>query len=154
MIHIQTVSLYTTLLCGYIYIYIYIYIRILCAVLNKSWRQHSTKKQLYGHLPPIMKTIQIRRARYVRHSWRSKGELISNVLLWTSSHGRARLGWPARSYLKQLCTNWGCNTKDLQREMDDRDAKQERVREIRANGIPWWYIYIYIYIYKQKLALN
>ena len=34
------------------------YTRILRAILNKSWRQHSTKHQLYGHLPPITKTIQ------------------------------------------------------------------------------------------------
>ena len=31
--------------------------RILKALLNKSWRQHPTKRQLYGHLPPILKTI-------------------------------------------------------------------------------------------------
>ena len=29
------------------------YTRILCAVLNKSWKQHPIKQQLYGHLPPI-----------------------------------------------------------------------------------------------------
>ena len=29
-------------------------------LLNKSWRQHPTEQQLYGHLPPITKTIQIR----------------------------------------------------------------------------------------------
>ena len=29
--------------------------------LNKSWRQHPTRLQLYGHLPPITKTIQVRR---------------------------------------------------------------------------------------------
>ena len=28
------------------------YTRMLWAVLNKSWRQHPTKQQLYGHLPP------------------------------------------------------------------------------------------------------
>ena len=33
------------------------YTRILRAILNKSWRQHPTKHQLYGHLPPITKTI-------------------------------------------------------------------------------------------------
>ena len=27
--------------------------------MNKSWRQHPTKQQLYGHLPPIRKTIKI-----------------------------------------------------------------------------------------------
>ena len=33
------------------------YTRMLRAVLNKSWRQHPTRLQLYGHLPPITKTI-------------------------------------------------------------------------------------------------
>ena len=32
------------------------YTRMLRAILNKSWRQHSAKHQLYGHLPPITKT--------------------------------------------------------------------------------------------------
>ena len=36
------------------------YTRMLRAVLNKSWRQHPTRHQLYGHLPPITKTIQVR----------------------------------------------------------------------------------------------
>ena len=33
------------------------YARMVRAILNKSWRQHPTKHQLYGHLPPITKTI-------------------------------------------------------------------------------------------------
>ena len=33
------------------------YTRMLRAILNKSWRQHPTKQQLYGHLLPIKKTI-------------------------------------------------------------------------------------------------
>ena len=37
-----------------------IYTRMLEAILNKSWRQSPTKQQLYGHLPPITKTIKIR----------------------------------------------------------------------------------------------
>ena len=28
------------------------YTRMLRAILNKSWRQHPTRHQLYGHLPP------------------------------------------------------------------------------------------------------
>ena len=36
------------------------YTRILRAILNKSWRQHPTKQQLYSHLPSITETIQIR----------------------------------------------------------------------------------------------
>ena len=35
---------------------------MLQTVLNKSWKQHPIKKQLYGHLPLISKTIQPARA--------------------------------------------------------------------------------------------
>ena len=51
---------------------------MLQAILNKSWRQHPTRHQLYGHLPPITKTIQVRRTRHARHCWRSKDELVSD----------------------------------------------------------------------------
>ena len=59
------------------------YTRMLRAILNKSCRQHPTIHQLYGHLPPITKTIQVRRTRHAGQCWRSKDELISDVLLWT-----------------------------------------------------------------------
>ena len=75
------------------------YTRMLRAILNKSWRQHPTWHQLYGHMPPITKTIQARRTRHARHCWRSRDELISDVLLWTPTHGRARAGRPARTYI-------------------------------------------------------
>ena len=57
--------------------------RMLRAILNKSWRQHSTKQQRYSHLPPMTKTIQIKRTRHARHRWRSRDELLGNILLWT-----------------------------------------------------------------------
>ena len=43
------------------------YTRMLQAILNKSWRQHPTRHKLYGHLPPISKTIQFRRTRHAGH---------------------------------------------------------------------------------------
>ena len=52
------------------------YTRMLRAILNKSWRQHPTRHQLYGHLPPITKTIQVRRARHAGHCWRSRDEVM------------------------------------------------------------------------------
>ena len=51
------------------------YTRMLQAILNKSWRQHPTRHQLYGHLPSIRKTIQVRRTRQAGHCWRSRDEL-------------------------------------------------------------------------------
>ena len=62
------------------------YTRMLRAILNKSWQQHPTRHQLYGHLPPITKTIQVRRTRHAGHCWKSKDELISDVLLWTPTY--------------------------------------------------------------------
>ena len=43
------------------------YTRMLRAILNKSWRQHPARHQLYGHLPPITKTIQVRQTRHAGH---------------------------------------------------------------------------------------
>ena len=59
------------------------YTRMLRAILNKSWRQHPRRRQLYVHLPPITKTIQAKRTKHAGHCWRSTDELISDVLLWT-----------------------------------------------------------------------
>ena len=57
------------------------YTRMLRAILNKSWQQHPTRHQLYSHLPPTTKTIQVRRTRHAGHCWRSRDELIRDVLL-------------------------------------------------------------------------
>ena len=79
------------------------YTRMLRALLNKSWRQHPTKHHLYCHLPPITKTIKVRRTRNAGHCWRSGDELISDILLWNPSHGRAKAGRPARTNTTALC---------------------------------------------------
>ena len=109
--------------------------RMLRAVLNQSWKQHPTKQQLYDHLLPITKTIQVRRNRYAGHCWRSKDELISDILLWTSLHRRAEVGRPARNYIKQLCADIGCSQEDLPGTMDDRDGWWERVKDIRTSSM-------------------
>ena len=110
------------------------YTRMLRAILNKSRRQHPTRHQLYGHLPPITKTIQVRRTRHAGHCWRSRNELISDVLLWTFTHGRAKAGRPARTYNQQLCEDTGCCPEDLPEAMNDREKWRERVRDIRATS--------------------
>ena len=119
------------------------YTRMLRAILNKFWRQHHTRHQLYGHLPPITKTIQVRRTRHAGHCWRSRDELIRDVLLWTSTHGRAKAGRLARTYIQQLCEDTGCCPEDLPRAMNDREEWGERVRDIRATSVTWWWWYLY-----------
>ena len=129
------------------------YTRMLRAILNKSWRQHPTRHQLYGHLPPITKTIQVRRTRHAGHCWRSKDELISDVLLWTPTYGQAKAGRPARTYIQQLCEDTGCNPEDLPEAMTDREKWRERTRDIRAGGTTlwwWWWWWYYTNYWKQK----
>ena len=52
--------------------------------------------------------------------WRSKDELISDVLLWTPAYGQAKAERPARTYMQQLCDDTGCNPEDLPKAMNDR----------------------------------
>ena len=132
------------------------YTRMLRAILNKFWRQHPTKQQLYGHSPPITKTIKIRRTRHAGHCWRRRDEFIRGVLLWTPSHGQAKAGQP----------DTGCSLEDVSEAMDDWEGWRERGRDICADGATWWWwnkgvliqnqvakqrftkkLYIYIYIY-------
>ena len=103
-------------------------------ILNKSWRQHPSKQQLYGHLPPIMKIFKIRRTRHAGHCWRSRDEFISDVFLWTPSRGRAKAGRPARTKIQQLYVDTGCSPEDLPEAIDDWE---ELAKE--GHGYPpWW----------------
>ena len=127
------------------------YTRMLRAILNKSWRQHPTRHQLYGHLPPITKTIQVTRTRHAGHCWRSKDELISDVLLWTPAYGQAKAGRPARTYIQQLCEDTGCSPEELPEAMNDKEKRQERVRDIRASGTSWWWWWYMLHVHEKWL---
>ena len=85
----------------YIYIYIYIYI-----------------KKLDGLLPPISHASEVRRIRHSGHCWKSKDELISDILLWTPTHGCSSVGQSAKTYIYHLCMDMGCCLEDLPVEMD------------------------------------
>ena len=109
------------------------YARMLRAVLNKFWKQHPTQTQTIRPLTfPITKTIQVSRTRHTEHCWRSRDEIISDVLLWTPTYGRAKAGRTARTYIQHLCE--GCSPENLPEAMNDREKWRERVRDIRARG--------------------
>ena len=88
----------------------------------------------YIFLYSLFQYIQVRRTRHAGHCWRSRDELISDVLLWTPTHGRAKAGRPARTYIQQLCEDTGCCPEDLPEAMNDREKWRERVRDIRATS--------------------
>ena len=53
--------------------------------------------------------------------------LISDVLLWTPTYGRAKAGRPARTYVQKLCEDTGCLPEDLLEKMNDREKWQESI---------------------------
>ena len=137
------------------------YARMLRALLNKSRRQQPTRQQLYGHLPYITKTLKFRRTRHAGYRWRSRDELISDVLLWTPTYGRAKqddqLEHTFSSYvriqnvaLKTCQRRWtigrsgekGSGISMLAARYDDKSSQTLYVNHA---------IYIYIYIYSALL---
>ena len=112
------------------------YTRMLQAILNKSWRQHTTKHQLTATYLPWRKLSKNQTCRKLLGK---QDELISYVLLWTPSYGRAKAGRSARNYIQQLCEDTGYSSEDLPEAMNDREKWRERVRGIHAGGMPWWW---------------
>ena len=100
---------------------------------------NTPQKQQYGYLQPIMKNIHVSWTRNVGHCWRSMDELISDILLWTPSHGWAMAVRPARTDIQCFCADTGCILDYLPGVIDDRDCWQERVKEICASSVTWWW---------------
>ena len=106
-----------------------------------------------GWVNMIKKTIQVRRTRHAGHCWRSRDELISDILLWTPTHGRAKAGRPARTYIQQLCEDTGCCPEDQPEAINDREKWRERVRYIRATSTTWWW-WVWIYNNVRRVLAN
>ena len=122
------------------------YTRMLRAILNKYWMQHPTKQQLYGHVPPITKPIQVRRDQTCFR--RSRDELISDVLL--CSCGTLQMDEQRQDNQVELTYN----TSVLIRDVTLRTRlKRSTIEKGGRRGlgisvlIAWHDIYIYIYIY-------
>ena len=57
-----------------------------------------------------------------------------------------KAGWPARTYIQQLCADTGCSLEDLLGTMGDRDWWQESVREIWAGSAIWWWWWYQLFL--------
>ena len=106
--------------------------RMLRAALNVSWREHPTNERLYGNIPKLTTMIREQRTRLAGHSYRSKQELASDLILWQPTHGHRGRGRPNKTYIDQLAADTGCPSDHLATAMSDRPSWKERVRAIRA----------------------
>ena len=101
------------------------YSRMLRNALNRSWRDHPTNIELYGHIRPIIKLLQQQRMRFAGHCWRSKEELAGDVLLWRPTHGHQLRECPKKTYIDQLMDNTGCRIEELPIAMEYREKWRE-----------------------------
>ena len=111
------------------------YTKMLRIVKSVKWYQHMTNVELYEDLPKITDVIKHQRTRFSGHCWRSKGEVISQLLLWEPDHGKRARGRPARTYIDQLSDDSNVPKENLVAVMEDRDYWRERVNAIQPRSI-------------------
>ena len=115
------------------------YIRMLRALLNKSWKQHTTKQQLYGHLPPISQTISVRRTRHAQHCWwRYKRCYFMRFCTWM------RQCWLTSKnlHISVLCIHLMRSGRPAKCNLLWRGMARERVKELRAISMTrWWWLW-------------
>ena len=107
---------------------------MLRAALNIEWKKHPTKAQLYGSLPPVSVKLREQRLRFAGHCFRSKCELVSDILLWEPSHGKRSVGAQARTYTKQLQDDTGLHLDYLPTAMNDRIYWKSLVDSVRGEA--------------------
>ena len=102
---------------------------MLRAILNKPWRQHPIKRQLYGHLPPIAKITKLDEPD-MRNTVGDVGTC-SNV---TFSRGLLHIDEQRLDdQLESTCADTRCSLEDIPEAIDDREVWLERVWDIRAD---------------------
>ena len=93
-----------------------------------------------GRIWNMQKGTSRKLSKLDEHCWRSRDKLISDVLLWTSSHGRVKAGRSDWTYIHQLCVDTGCSPEDLPEVMNDKERWRERARSIYDDGTTrWWW---------------
>ena len=68
------------------------YTQLLRRVLNISWRDHKTNKEVYGEIPPLSNSVRKRRLQFAGHCLRASDQPVSRVLFWTPSEGHSSCG--------------------------------------------------------------
>ena len=107
--------------------------------MNKSWRQHPTKQQLYGHFPPIMKTIKIDEPDMQDIA----GEVGTNSQVMYS-HGPLHTNEQRQDDQREPTYSSSVLIRDVDLKICreqwtiEKDG-DKRVRDIRADGVTWWW---------------
>ena len=101
---------------------------------NRSWKDHPTNVELYGHIPPISKSLQQQRMKFAGHCWRSKEELAGECITLEANTWTSAERTPEKTYIDQLMDDTGRRIKDLPIAMEDRERWREHVMEYRTSS--------------------
>ena len=108
------------------------------SVSNTNWLHHfdgelhkdSTYcfEQILKAVPYKTAAVQPLTSHLTNHWCKMSRELLekqrqTNILLWTQIHGHINMGWPAKTYIHQLCADTRCHLDNLPREMAMREIQ-------------------------------
>lgn len=98
------------------------YTNLLKRVQNLDWRNHPTLQEIYNGLPTISTVLTSRMLTFSGHCFRSKQEIISDLLLWCPA-GPKRLR--KHTFLDILKRTTGLEFGELETAMVDRELWRE-----------------------------
>ena len=93
---------------------------LLRSALGFTLRDHVSNKELYAEVPKATDTIKQKRLKLAGHCYRHQ-EAASNLVLWTSNHGKRGRGRPARTFVQQLRDDTGLQEREMGSMMLSRD---------------------------------
>ena len=110
---------------------------MLRVVKNVTWQKRIINEVLSVGLPRVSTTIRERRLRFSGHCWKSKNEVVSDLVLWEPKHGIRNVGGQAHTLILLIC--WrrtpgspGC----LSAVMDDMVGWRKRAMRW-GEGVGW-----------------
>ena len=106
-----------------------VYTRFLRKVKHLSWRDHPTKRTLYGSLKPVSVILKAKRAQFAGQCFgASSSEVVSSLLLWKTKLIPQRSRKLTFQYT--ICRDSGLKFCDLETAIRDRDSWRQRVESV------------------------
>ena len=109
-------------------------LKLLRVVKNVTWRQHIANEVLHAGLPKIWTTVRERRLSFSGHCWRSRNEVVSNLVLWEPKHGNRSVRGQAGTFVDLLEAVTRVPRDCLPAAMDNRVGCRKRVIVGRGGG--------------------
>ena len=99
------------------------YTRMLRKVLNISWKDKITNRELYGEAEKLSSIIQRRRLQLAGHVYRDVNSPARHLVTWIPKHGKPTQGRPTGTYIDTLLRDTGLHdVNELEKCMGDRDV--------------------------------